>query len=339
MFVSASVKSRTRSQNSHSVPSGIEGLDTGTHTHERNPCSGTFQYSNSDGSTSTTACPSSASRSASAGGKGPRRFGQPASRQAPTRSQLQFACGRVEQVQGGGLATDRLGTTTQHGFQPLAQRGSPGVFVAYDGRHAGGQFGLALPEGMAGGQHFAPHLADCFGQRARLFQRQAGFVPSPRLWQKEPDVPGRGSNARVDRGGPHQAGFCAWLRADRVLKLPAGRLRERLAGALERRSVLVSDRRRLQASIGHQPQIVGNLFIHECSQELSPKLRTSRVPDARRLARSRWSTLRRPTKPTGSHGRLYPILRLLRERQTLHRSPTARGYSAEWRKSEDHRAH
>ena len=43
MLVSASVKSRTRSLKIHSVPSGIEGLETGTQTAERKSGSGTFQ--------------------------------------------------------------------------------------------------------------------------------------------------------------------------------------------------------------------------------------------------------------------------------------------------------
>ena len=59
----SAARSASRSvRNSHSVPSGSGGLDTGTQTAAEN-CSGTRQCGNNEVSSMTTACPNSASRS------------------------------------------------------------------------------------------------------------------------------------------------------------------------------------------------------------------------------------------------------------------------------------
>ena len=56
-------------------------------------------------------------------------------------------------------------------------------------------------------------------------------------------------------------------RAGGVLKLPAGCVRRTPGKRVEHRQVFVLAATRLQASIGHQPQVVGDLFIHEVVRE------------------------------------------------------------------------
>ena len=67
---------------------------------------------------------------------------QPPLGQTPTGAQLELGGGRVEQVQSGGLAADRLGAGAEHAFEPLAG-GQPLVVGAQGHRSAAGQFGFA----------------------------------------------------------------------------------------------------------------------------------------------------------------------------------------------------
>ena len=144
MLVWGSVNSRSWRLKNHSVPSGIVELETGTHTQAAKPGSGTFQYSCSSLSVNTTACPNSASKSASE----PRNARAGSANRFCGRPQLDRNLSSV--VAGSsiyerrGIAAHGFGAAAQHSFQPLAQGGRVFVFAQYQ-RHAGGQFGFALP--------------------------------------------------------------------------------------------------------------------------------------------------------------------------------------------------
>ena len=104
---------------------------------------------------------------------------------------------------------------------------------------------------MPGGKQFGPQFADRAGQAAGLVQGDAWLVARVLMSARnKPDVPGRGSNARIDRGGPHQVRVRT-VRGFAVLKAPLGRSFEGVAHALNGHEVFGDGSWRLQASIGY----------------------------------------------------------------------------------------
>ena len=161
MFVSRSLKSRFSLQKTHSVPNSVVGVETGTHT-AAGKSSGTFHIR-------ITFVVVEHDRVAEQGfeiGHGalqrPGRRGKPIEGQAPRTAQFQFGRGFVEQVQSDGVAADGLGARPQYGLQ---SRGQVLFFLAVGNqRHAGRQFGLALPEDVPRFQQFAEQVGDRAGQ-------------------------------------------------------------------------------------------------------------------------------------------------------------------------------
>ena len=191
--------------------------------------------------------------------QGPGRVGEAFRRQSPARPQFQFAGGVVEQVECGRLAVDGLGAAAEHGLQAGGQ--VAGLLGMGHQGDAGGQLGLALPEGVPRLEQFAHHAGQGGGQRAGVLRRSntvgrhwrsqwhagggglgarlrvatgplrcAGRRPrrcgTRRIEWFEPEVSESSSDARVDRGRPTQARLLSCRRfrggAVDVAERPAG---------------------------------------------------------------------------------------------------------------------
>ena len=100
------------------------------------------------------------------------------------------------------MATDRFGARLENRLQALGHAG--GVFTTPDDGYPGGQFGLAGTNALMQRGDLAPQMAEHFGQGHRVGQGRALEPASGRGQKTGSDESERSSNARVDRGGPHQ---------------------------------------------------------------------------------------------------------------------------------------
>ncbi len=200
---------------------------------------------------------------------------QLALRETPAGPQFERRGARIEQVQSGSLTVHGFGARFEYRGQAIG--GLRGFLVPRDQGNVCRQLGFALHQSVAQGADFAPEPVNALSQGNRFVGGHRSARPGKALIRSDLDESESCSDARFDRGRPHQADLLINVLFAAQFEPPTNSLLERLANGGQQVALVVGPEAAVRRGIcDSQQRRNGIIHGHVATR---PAIEPSRVRD------------------------------------------------------------